>query len=86
MIEFAAGISVGILIGLVLGLYARELLPRQQEQRPIVVNVESNAPVAHQPQSLPYQPPIIVLAAPRAPQQPGRVLRVEQPTTLPARV
>ena len=58
MIEFIAGISVGVLFGLVIGLYVRELLPRQQEQCPIVVNIESSAPVA---QPL-YHPPIIVLA------------------------
>ena len=65
MIEFAAGISVGALLGLVAGLLIAQFMTAapaaRQEQRDELAQPQQ----LPWPQPYPYQPPVIVLAAPR---------------------
>ncbi len=73
--EFLAGISVGILIGMVLGLFLPEIARRNN---PNYMPRPAREPEPEPPRQLAepasiYHPPIIVLAAPRAP--------IEQRTT-----
>jgi hypothetical protein len=81
--EFIAGVSVGLVIGLVAGLLVSDWLRRDVDARrsPVIPRQEMQTmgylPSAPQAQPYPYQPPVIVLAAPRS--KPNGVLRVEPP-------
>lgn len=66
MIEFMAGFAVGGLIFFVVGLVVSDILRHRWQQETPEQTPQAQRPAAlPEPQTQMYQPPIIVLAAPR---------------------